>query len=355
MRKILIAAAALLLVAGTAHAADESGAQRAERYAAYQREHPNLAAEIADLRAKTAALVARAPRQLSSLNAPSTVWRVPGALHDVWDGADVPEMVVIPAGEFTMGSPASEAERYRYEGPRHRVRIGYAFAMGKYEITIAQYRRFVAATHYNAKATCSTVNARGEIEFGKYDWENPRLPVTDRHPAVCLDFDDAKAYVRWLAATTGKPYRLLSEAEWEYATRAGTTTARYWGETSAQQCIYANGVDRSSVRVFPKWEKTDCDDGAPYIAAVGTYKPNPFGVYETIGNVWEWMEDCWNETYVGAPTDGSAWTGGDCDWGVLRSGSWDDDQPRYLRAAERLGSWADERVNNSGFRLARDL
>jgi len=173
---------------------------------------------------------------------------------------------------------------------------------------------------------------------------------------VCVNRDDAKAYVAWLAKTTGQPYRLLSEAEWEYAAR-GVTGATpqprfHFGNDEAQLCQYGNHADRSTSF---SWKNTKCSDGVgEKTAEAGRYKPNAFGLYDMHGNVWEWVEDCWNDSYQTAPPGGSARTTGDCGLRVLRGGSWFE-PPEYLRSANRLRSPLDNRGWFIGFRLARTL
>ena len=167
-------------------------------------------------------------------------------------------------------------------------------------------------------------------------------------PVVCVSWQDARAYVEWLSRQTDKTYRLLSEAEWEYVARAGSTTARYWGE--AGQCRYANGADsRTNFK-----GRISCDDGYARTAPVGSYQANRFGLFDVLGNVWEWTQDCWNASYGGAPRDGRAWERGECSRRVLRGGS-RDNSPRFLRSAYRLTRHtADHRLPFNGFRIARN-
>jgi formylglycine-generating enzyme required for sulfatase activity len=254
-----------------------------------------------------------------------------------------------------MGSPSYEAGRSDNEGPTHRVSVA-SLAVGKFELTRGQFAAFVNATGYNAGSACNTFEGgKGEKRSGR-NWQNPGYSQGDKHPAVCLNWDDAKAYVTWLARKTGKGYRLLSEAEWEYATRAGTTTARYWGDSPDQACGYANVMDATGKSQVPgvTWEAHNCTDGSAYTANAGSYKPNAFGLYDMIGNAWEWTEDCWNDNYNGAPTDGSAWTGEACGRRVLRGSAWGN-IPQDARSAKR--GWGDSAVrgDGSGFRLGRML
>ena len=180
-----------------------------------------------------------------------------------------------------------------------------------------------------------------------------------------VSWEDAQGYVRWLSRETGQRYRLLTEAEWEYVARAGTETSRYWGESTSVQCRYANGSDVSLAQAVREGRlrrgdstRVDagvgCDDGFSGAAPVGSYEPNAFGLYDVLGNVSEWTEDCWNETYAGAPTDGRAWRSGDCSLRVLRGGSWFS-APVNLRSANRGGYPAGYRSFDLGFRLARTI
>ena len=265
-------------------------------------------------------------------------------------GGEGPEMVVVPAGRFQMGSPSYEEERNDAEGPMHRVMIGEAFAVGVYEVTRGEYERFVGATDHAAENACYTYE-EGEVEerAGR-NWRDPGYRQSGEHPAVCVSWEDAQAYVGWLSRESGAGYRLLSEAEWEYVARGGTATARYWGEGEGEQCRHANGADASTEF---DW-RVSCNDGHARTAPVGSYTKNGFGVSDVLGNVWEWVEDCRNRSYEGAPTDGAAWTRGDCNTRVVRGGSWIND-PRALRSALRDWDLSGDRVSNVGFRVARSL
>ena len=204
------------------------------------------------------------------------------------DCAECPEMVVMPAGSFLKGSPPSEKERDENEGPVHRVGIAAPFALGVYEVTFAQWD------------VCEEDGGcRG------HSWNEAEVGRGEGRPVVSVSWDDAQAYVRWLSAKTGKRYRLPSESEWEYAARAGAPTLPPWGDNESERCRHANGQDS------PK-EMTPCDDGHAGTAPVGSYQANVWGLHDVLGNVWEWTEDCWHDSYAGAPGDGSAWKSGDC-------------------------------------------
>jgi formylglycine-generating enzyme required for sulfatase activity len=260
-----------------------------------------------------------------------------------------PVMVGIPAGSFTMGSPRDEPGRFDVEGPQHPVSLR-AFALGKYDVTNEEFLIFLRETGYQP-APCDPILG--------LTWESPGHGLAyppghispPRWPAVCLSWHDAEAYIAWLngkvrarASPGTAPYRLPSEAEWEYAARGGTGTARWWGEAIGSNNADCNGCGSS-------WDGKE-------IADAGSFKPNPFGLYDVLGNVWQWTQDCWNESYVGAPKDGSAWTAGDCGKRVLRGGSWTS-VPAFVRSAARSRADAAGRdfdySSNAGFRVARTL
>jgi formylglycine-generating enzyme required for sulfatase activity len=262
-------------------------------------------------------------------------------------------MLAIPAGRFVMGSPSNEPGRFDTEGPQHVVSVT-AFALGKFDVTTDQFLAFLKATDYQIKA-CNTILNTSWHSFGSGYAYSPDVTEPPTWPAVCLDWHDAQAYLAWingrvrLAHTTisyrqGGPYRLPSEAEWEYAARAGTTTARWWGNEIGVGNANCNGC------------------GSPYdysvLSDVDSFKPNAFGLYGMLGNVWQWTADCWHPSYVAAPADGSVWKGGDCSKHAIRGGSWDN-TPIFIRSAARSGGEADgselDYSSYAGFRVARDL
>ena len=269
-----------------------------------------------------------------------------------------PEMVVVPAGSYMMGSPSGEKGRDDDEGPRHRVRIAKPFAVGVYEVTRGQFADFVGATGHDAGNRCYTYEGgEWEVRSGR-SWRSPGYDQTDAHPVVCVRWQDAQDYVRWLSGETGEEYRLLSESEWEYVARAGTETSRYWGESSRGQCRYANGADRSGPRIYgwfgDRFASAECDDGSVHTAEVGRYEANGFGLHDVFGNVWEWVKDCLGGNYRGAPSDGRVRPRAICSRRVSRGGSWVS-IPRNLRAAIRAGGFPGYRYSNYGFRVARKL
>jgi formylglycine-generating enzyme required for sulfatase activity/serine/threonine protein kinase len=251
--------------------------------------------------------------------------------------ADLPTMVAIPAGSFSMGCQPGEQECEEDEKPAHRVQI-VAFELGQTEVTFDQWDACVADGGCTQKP-------------GDEGWGRGRRPV------INVSWDDAQQYVAWLSRQTGQSWRLPTEAEWEYAARAGSPTAYFWGNDANQGCAYANGYDETGKRVNEfGWENLKCDDGAAQTTAVRSYRSNVFGLYDMSGNVWEWVQDCYHDSYTGAPKDGSEWRGSCSESGrrVLRGGSWGNG-PWVLRSANRNGLVTGDRLNDLGFRVARTL
>ena len=256
--------------------------------------------------------------------APAEEQSLAGAAHEPGEsfsdplssGGQGPEMVVIPPGSFLMGC-VSGLDCYDDEKPVHEVTILQPFAVSKYEITFEDYDRFTDP---------DKVDDEG--------WGRGRLP------AIRVSWHDAKQYAAWLSAQTGESYRLLSEAEWEYVARAGSAAKYGWG----------NSIESNRANCYGCGSRWDYEQTAP----VGSFEPNAFGVHDVHGNVYEWVEDCWNGSYEGAPADGSAWLSGDCERRVVRGGAWDD-FPDDLRIALRVSAAPDRRDSYYGFRVARKL
>jgi formylglycine-generating enzyme required for sulfatase activity len=275
-----------------------------------------------------------------------------------------PEMVVVPSGTFTMGSPAGEAGSSKDELPQHEVTFKQKFAVGKFLVTLDQFAAFVKDAGYNPVQKCwNFENSKREEQLGR-SWRNPGFAQGGSHPAVCLSWNDAKAYVRWVSRQTGKDYRLLTEAEYEYVTRArtvsGSSPRYFYGDDEASMCRYGNGFDQTaketlmSLVLFKTEQNLSCKDGYAYTAPVGSFSANGFDLYDVYGNASSWTEDCYHQNYIGAPSDGSAWTSVDCGLRVRRGGSWVSDA-LSLRSANRARSEADFRAPHSGFRIARTL
>ena len=215
-----------------------------------------------------------------------------------------PEMVVVPNGKFTMGSPDSEPERDSNED-QVSVSIAKPFAVGKFAVTRGEFAAFVEETGHKTDGGCYTWSVAGWKLQANKSWRAPGFAQDDRHPVVCVSWDDAKAYATWLSSKTGKTYRLLSEAEREYVTRAGTTTPFWWGTSITPMqanydgnFLYAGGGSKGENR-----QRTE---------PVDSFNPNPWGLYNVHGNVWDWTEDCWNGSNNGNPGNGRARTTGDC-------------------------------------------
>jgi formylglycine-generating enzyme required for sulfatase activity len=276
-------------------------------------------------------------------------------------------MLAVRPGSFEMGiSPEEDRRegvpitaRFR-SAPQHTVTIGYAFALGMFEVTKGQFAAFVEATGHATGDSCAIAQPNATFVVAvDQDWRDPGFEQTIDDPVTCINYLDAEAYAAWLTRLTGVRYRLPSEAEWEYAARAGAKTARHWGDGHDEACTYANVADASLAEPFGRNRlppmRFACSDGHAFTAPVGRLKPNDFGLHDMLGNVWEITADCWNETYNGAPTDGSAWTAsalGDCTARVARGGSWVS-YPRSVRSGSRDRSHA-VRANTVGFRVARD-
>lgn len=268
------------------------------------------------------------------------------------DCESCPEMVVIPTGSFLQGSPENETGRELNEGPQHNVTIAYPLAVGVTEVTRGQFSRFVAEADYKGSG-CWIYDGDWQKQPTR-NWLSPGFTQDENHPVTCVSWYDAKSYTRWLAEKTGSKYRLLSESEWEYVARGGTTTARQWGNAPSAACLSANVADSTGAANYPGWNVHDCDDKFIYTSPVATFEANSFGLYDTLGNVFEWVEDCWSDNYTESSADGYAWVDGKCDDRVLRGGSWYSRQ-NFVRSAYRNRFSPDHRSSSFGFRVAREL
>jgi len=271
------------------------------------------------------------------------------------DCADCPEMVVIPPGSFMMGHDGGVNEE-RYEGPPHEVTIDYSFAFGLLEITTAQFRRFVNATGYTAGTDCRMWTGETVEPVAGKDWRDPGYgrPPRDDDPAACISWYDAKAYAAWLAQQTGQAYRLPTEAEWEYVAHDGGSTAWSWGDDPDAGCEEANYYDQSAAGLRP-WDPVACDDGHRIVAPVGALEANAFGVFDVIGNVWEWVEDCHVVPYGVQPVDGSAHqVKGPCEKRGVRGGAWHS-RATWQRPTFRGRDTEDFVTQVFGIRVVREL
>jgi formylglycine-generating enzyme required for sulfatase activity/serine/threonine protein kinase len=245
-----------------------------------------------------------------------------------------PRMVALAPASFQMGAQAADNGN-KWEGPAHVVNLAKAFAIGRYEVTVGEWQSCVTAKACNAAAP------------------GPVTGDAAHAPVVNVNWGDAQAYVAWLSRTTGRRYRLPSEAEWEYAVRAGTTTARYWGGDRTQQCKYGNGADQSALAREASLQAVECNDAYPTLAPVGMFEPNAFGLHDMAGNAWEWTQDCWRDTYQGAPRDGSALELPSCAQRVIRGGSWRA-RPNSLRSFGRGNTPVAIRSEDLGLRVVAE-
>ena len=281
------------------------------------------------------------------------------------DCEDCPMMTVIAPGSFIMGSNKTERMRgneIRPEGPIRKMTISKYFAVGTFEITNLEWGLFIDDTGYSPTNSCEVWGAKGSVDG--YNWKNPGLDSLpkDNEPVVCITWKDAKAYVSWLAQFTGHKYRLLTEAEWEYVAKAGSDQMWPWGEDVNEICKYGNVFDitgttekRSATNDNAAAKSVDCDDGFKHVASIGSFLPNAFGLYDTIGNVWEWTEDCSVKFYDESITDETAFqVSGQCKKRSVRSGSWRTRISRH-RTSFRGRDPEDIAYHHFGLRVARDL
>lgn len=273
------------------------------------------------------------------------------------DCTECPTMVTLPSGKFLMGTSISEITRekiaYKVAQPQHLVTIR-SFALGQNSVTRGEFALFVKETGNDPRG-CYFDRKKQE----GLSWRNPGFAQNDQHPVVCVSYEDAQLYVQWLSKKTNKPYRLPTEAEWEYAARGGTNTTRYWGDGRERTCEFANVSDFTGADSLKRDKNKDdqvfqCQDGYVYTAPVRSFPPNPFGLFDMLGNVGQWTEDCYNDSYQGAPTDGSAWRSGDCGHRVLRGASWAS-VPGFVRSAHRDWDVPSFRGSFYGFRVAKTL
>jgi formylglycine-generating enzyme required for sulfatase activity len=271
---------------------------------------------------------------------------------------DCPWLVEVPASHFRMGSPLDELGRSSDESPQHPVTISYRLAAMETEVTRAQFAAFAEDTHHETQGGCWVWNGTKVEQDPARDWRQPGFEQTDQDPVVCVSWEDAQAFARWLSKLTDQAYRLPSEAEWEYMARAGhRDNYGFEGDSATLLCDYANGGDRSIRERVPDWKipTAECNDKHPYTAPTKSYKSNGAGLFDMHGNVWEWVQDCWHPDYRDAPADGSAWLHGCADERrIVRGGSWFDG-PSFLRAASRNRAPATVRGQLVGFRLVRTL
>ena len=277
-----------------------------------------------------------------------------------------PVMVPLPAGRFLMGSAPEDrlidprtGKPATNDGPQHAVALP-AFAVGRYEITVGEYQAFVEATGHRNIDPCMGFTEPDRFSMSRdFDWDHIDTEQSDRHPVGCVSWFDAVAYTDWLSDRTGADYRLPTEAEWEYAARAGATTPYHWGVDEAAACTFANVRSPGAQSISQRQSESDrvdgfpCDDGAAAAAPVGQFRPNGFGLFDMQGNAWEWVADCNHKDYVGAPADGSAWLDDSgCQFGLIRGGSFLNRVERSSTTV-RVGRPRAGRGTNMGFRVVR--
>ena len=252
--------------------------------------------------------------------------------HTIRDCADCPELVLVPAGSFAMGAAIGEedaenvpSEFRGWAYPGHTVHIAAPFYLGVHDVTRGEFSAFIKSTGREISGC-----------HGGPSWRTPGFHQTDSDPVVCVSAEDADAYVQWLGKFTGRPYSLPTEAEWEYAARAGSDGVRYWHDDGANSCRHAATGGCGLTGTVP----------------VGRYPPNAFGLQEMLGEAWQWMADCWHDSYQGAPADGSTWLSGNCTFRVVRGGAWTA-AAWQLRLAGRDAQRTTYRASDVGFRVAR--
>lgn len=289
------------------------------------------------------------------------------------DCAECQTMVVIPAGSFTMGSSPEERVREgvpdtfgSHEGPQVKITFAKPFAFATTETTRGQWARFVKATNRTIPTQCFTYNPADDTWAGipgkVANWQDTGFEQTDDHPAACISWQDATDYAAWLTKATGHKYRLASEAEWEYAARAGTTTARPWGNSVAPICNKARIMTSGTFEAINKGEswlgELICSENESYTKPVASYDANPWGIYDTLGNLWEWVADCAAPDHSKLPLDGTAQTagnGGECDHRLTKGGAFHSRVWLARPATRGEGQAGDHRPVASGIRVVREL
>ena len=281
------------------------------------------------------------------------------------DCPDCPALQAIPGGSFAMGSALGNYEQPEDTGetPPVTITVRSPFLIAATEVTVRQFARFVAATGFRPSAHCRVWTGGRWTTATDADWHGDpgSVKLRDDLPVTCVGWADARAYASWLSTVTGKHYRLPSEAEWEYAARGGVAAPRYWGWNSfegvsiSDACDNANVYDVTASRVFGfAWPYARCADGYSALAPVATFKPNAYGLYDMIGNAWEWTQDCFTASYVNRPPDSRAWEwSGGCEERVMRGGGWAS-RPLQARATNRGHGDPGYASRDVGFRIARD-
>lgn len=268
------------------------------------------------------------------------------------DCATCPLMKVLPAGRFQQGAAPGEADANPFERPQHAVAIQRPVGMAVYEVSVVEFREFAQASGYTAPG-CASYDGTWQQQ-DDLNWQRPGYAQMASHPVTCISWRDANAYTEWLSRRTKQNYRLPTASEWEYAARAGTQSPRPWTDEDGKACAAANVADQTTVRRYPGWKVQSCTDSFVYTAPIGSFAANAFGLHDMLGNVFEWVQDCWHDSYSRAPTDGSAWLEEGCVQRELRGGSWFT-SPSYVRTAYRNRFEETYRSNSVGFRVVRTV
>ncbi len=264
-----------------------------------------------------------------------------------------PLMRALPIGTFEQGAGPMDGEATAYERPRHAVTIAAPLAMSVNEITVGEYKEFVEATHRKADGCEVYANDRWQF-MPSANWNSPGFTQSPMHPVTCVSFADASAYAQWMSVRSGHAYRLPSASEWEFAARSGSSEPAPWGRDSRMACTFANVADQNGSLLYPGWQTFDCSDGYVATAPVGSFRANAFGLNDMLGNVFEWVRDCWADDYSHAQANGTAAVQADCRVREARGGSWFT-QPEYVRASYRNRFDAGLRSSALGFRLVREM
>jgi formylglycine-generating enzyme required for sulfatase activity len=291
----------------------------------------------------------------------------PAFAAELQDCPECPVMVSIPAGSFFMGTALEErlidprtGKPAKNDSPQHEVTLPAPFALGKYEVTVAEFGAFVADTGYETTDRCMEFSKEDSFSFNPdLNWNDTGFKQAGDQPVVCVSYLDALAYAEWLSSRTGQIYRLPTEAEWEYAARAGANTVYHWGTDAQRACDYANVRSQGAYAISKRQAESDltdgfpCDDHFTQSSPVGSFTANDFGLYDVQGTSWEWVVDCSHKDYEGAPTDGSAWIDeAECQFAVIRGGSYINLVQRSSTTV-RAGRPMNGGATNMGFRVAR--
>jgi len=261
-----------------------------------------------------------------------------------------PLMKVLKPGKFDQGTAEGAADALPFEQPVRAVTIAYPLAAGVNEITVGEFAEFTR-DYPRDRVGCTTYDGEWRQQ-ADVSWRNAMPQQNSSFPVTCVSWQDAADYAAWLSLRTGASYRLPSASEWEYLARAGGASLP-WANAS-EACAYANAADASAIERFPGWTAFACSDNYAEASPVGTFEANAFGLNDTLGNVFEWTQDCWRDDYKGAPADGAASQGGDCTQREARGGSWFT-TPAYVRPAYRNRFDAEYRGSSLGFRLVREI